>query len=535
MIIFFAIWSSSVQMPFKRSLKTWQHGSGAEPNVRPRLCHDVAPLREGPVLTQGCVTGGAASSRPDGAEPAPYTRGSAALAFQLAKEHPDRCRDELVHSAFAPTSKGPIASRRKLWDRVASTAGFQNTFLLTCELIFTVMGALKLAGYRSAELYLDAAKSRHISLGYPWSDQLQLAARHAIRSCRRGIGPARQAQGLPLLRLGEVCLEEPLVPGGPKWPGRSTILVSWWLLREIEAHHSLVSHISVDQDALKITWRLPSSKTDWRAIGAERAHRCACDFVSTKVCPFHCMLEHLKCLSSNRADCLFPGISGKPATKQGWADTFQEIARRLGLATRWPNGARAFTGHSARATGAMHMASAQIDLWRIQLFGRWGSEVFKQYVRDAPLSQLDHLAVESSAALSIQEAKGRLTDLLRRAQASRLHLEVPNTDCAPDCEAAGPSVADGSSQILIANSSPGGKVHKAAVFDLGFPPRAWRTRCNWRFGVTGADFTQIREAPARDKCRVCFPEVRHLARSNSDGSVSSSAYSSTSSHTTSTP
>lgn len=39
-------------------------------------------------------------------------------------------------------------------------------------------------------------------------------------------------------------------------------------------------------------------------------------------------------------------------------------------------GLRKFRGHTARATGAAHLAHTQIELWCIQLFGCWGSDCF---------------------------------------------------------------------------------------------------------------------------------------------------------------
>ena len=71
-----------------------------------------------------------------------------------------------------------------------------------------------------------------------------------------------------------------------------------------------------------------------------------------------------------------------------------------------------------------------MELWRIQLFGRWGSNVFLTYVRDAPIAQLDRLALESTASLSIETAKVQLQDLLRRTAsvtgaASRVALPSP--------------------------------------------------------------------------------------------------------------
>ena len=54
------------------------------------------------------------------------------------------------------------------------------------------------------------------------------------------------------------------------------------------------------------------------------------------------------------------------------------------------------------------MASHNIEFWRIQLFGRWGSDVFIHYIQDAPLAQLDQLALESTAAMSVQRAQEQL-------------------------------------------------------------------------------------------------------------------------------
>ena len=59
--------------------------------------------------------------------------------------------------------------------------------------------------------------------------------------------------------------------------------------------------------------------------------------------------------------------------------------------------------HSARATGARFVAERNIELWRTQLFERWGSSVFLHYIQDAPLKQLDKLALESTAPSSYDQ------------------------------------------------------------------------------------------------------------------------------------
>lgn len=165
-------------------------------------------------------------------EAKPYTRGSATAAMEAAA-NPSACRDFLWEAATASTTRGPTKSRQNLW---AGQAGFSEPFLLTPDLIYVVMGALKSAQYRSADQYLEAAKALHVANGYPWTDQLAQARRTAIHSCRRHLGHPKQAGGLPLLRLGPLAHRvAQLTPGGPTWPARSTLLASWWLLREIEA------------------------------------------------------------------------------------------------------------------------------------------------------------------------------------------------------------------------------------------------------------------------------------------------------------
>lgn len=128
------------------------------------------------------------------------------------------------------------------------------------------------------------------------------------------------------------------------------------------------------------------------------------------------MVAHLREVRDAEGYVFFHGVTQEKTTKAGWADTFQEIAQRLGLDLTYPNGARAYTGHSARVTGARHLASSQVELWRIQLFGRWGSEVFLHYIQDAPVSQLHLLSQESTAFKSIQVAKQEIFALMQRAQ-----------------------------------------------------------------------------------------------------------------------
>ena len=117
----------------------------------------------------------------------------------------------------------------------------------------TVMGALDRAEFRSAELYLWTAKSIHIERGHEWTAQLIQAARRAKAACKRGRGPAKQAQPLPLSDLHRIS--DQLSP---------------------EASFAKVQHIQFEHRLKIVHWLLPSSKTDWQALGCARTHACAC-------------------------------------------------------------------------------------------------------------------------------------------------------------------------------------------------------------------------------------------------------------------
>ena len=494
----------------------------------------LPPLREGfaipPKASRSPVPAGQVKRGPCGVNPLPYGRGSASEALAHMGD-PALCRSALWEDVSAATTKGPNASRIKLWADLARKGGFHDPFLLEPDMIFKVMGALKLAGFRSAQLYMDTAKAQHIAAGHSWTAQLQQCYRAAVRSCNRHIGNPKQAAPLPLAKLAQFQVVEPVARGGPKWPGRSTILAAWWLLREIEASHAQRQHVDIDAAGLKVNWRLPSSKTDWKALGAVRSHTCSCEFTSMEWCPYHCMISQLKDIGTDPEAPLFPDGEGRPPTKSGWADTFQWLGEQLGLDINHPNGARRFTGHTARATGAVHLASTQIELWRVQLFGRWGSEVFLHYIRDAPVCQLDKLALETSVHLSLNTARAQLQDLLRRnTNEPNLRIACPSQDMLQDCEAAAgeivpPKLSDPA--ILNKNSN---KTHRALVYGDDFHPKEWKTRCAWHFGQRHTDY-EVVPLPENDQrcCLKCFPEFRDQKPNNSKSDSESSDSSSSSS------
>jgi len=510
---------------FKRTLG----GSGPPLPLLPVAKPKAGPLHEGFAIPVEEETPNPEASvthvrdRSNG-EANPYSRGNSKAALAAASDRA-KCQQILAEGALADSSRGPLASRRSLWAQLAIRAGYPDPFHITPDLMYAVMGALKQAGHRSAYQYLEAAQAQHIALGYSWSPQLQQAKRSAIRSCERFLGNPKQAGGLPFTRLPEIGDVEPLVANGPSWPGRCTILISWWLLREREAAQAKRGHITVDHGLKQIKWRLPSSKTDHKALGAERCHSCACELSSRALCPFHLMLDQLNSIPDHPLAVLFPSAPNYPATKAGWADTFQEIARRLGLPLSHPNGARIYSGHSARVTGARHLAATNVELWRIQLFGRWGSQIFMHYLQDTPLLQMNHLALESSAMLSIQAAKWELKQLLRQMGDCKPKVAQVNQMMLQDCESAMQDLPVAKpTDPWVKNTNPGGKMHRVLIWDREQHPRAWKSRCGWNFGLQRAEFEVIEADPSLPtrRCIKCFPECKGQTE-DSDCPTSSSS------------
>ena len=317
---------SGSAMPGKK--RSWQKSQQAEPAGHGKLL----PLREGfaipirgtgsPKLRDGPA--GLSQAR-EGGGPRPYARGSSAEALAYIAD-PSLCSSTLKKDISAATTTGPNESRRQLWADLATKAGYSDPFHLRPDMVYEVMGALKLAGFRSAQLYLDTAKAQHVSLGYAWSDQLRQCYRAAVRSCLRNIGSPKQASPLPLAELAALGGSEAVVNGGPIWPARAALLASWWLLREIEASHAVREHVEVDEGNRRISWRLPSSKTDWKALGATRCHSCSCEFAPPVRCPYHCMVAHLEAVgqrpgapfSRQQTGAPHPKLVG-PTPSSGWA------------------------------------------------------------------------------------------------------------------------------------------------------------------------------------------------------------------------
>jgi hypothetical protein len=182
------------------------------------------------------------------------------------------------------------------------------------------------------------------------------------------------------------------VPMGPGNPLTFTLLAIIFLLREVEASTSRVSAWSFNDEAKELTWNLPGSKSDHRALGVKRTWPCICGH-KVVPCPYHLAKAHMEWLEASPHSTdpdapLFPNVKGAMPSKATVVTLFEAIGTLLQQALWSDEGIRLFGGHSARVTGAQMFAAIGIDVNKIRILARHSGETIMRYVQDAPLRSL---------------------------------------------------------------------------------------------------------------------------------------------------
>ena len=137
------------------------------------------------------------------------------------------------------------------------------------------------------------------------------------------------------------------------------------------------------------------SKTDPAALGCERRWGCLCGDGLGLGCPYHAASRQMELLCElfgervEQGDLpLFPNAEGYMVSNESMEGFVDELAKLAGVPLTLPSGARRFGKHSFRSTGAVLLSRLGIDIYKIQLLARWGSDVVQHYVRESPLDSL---------------------------------------------------------------------------------------------------------------------------------------------------
>ncbi len=246
----------------------------------------------------------------------------------------------LNQDKFAATSRKTFVARLTWWRKQRRAHGGQP-WPLDIVKLQAAAATLKAHGYRSAAQYLHALKRQHVSLGYSWTDQLARELADCSRSCKRGLGPAAQAQPLPLSAWVTGPLPAPTVLTA----GVDAILVgAWWLMREIELAGLLVQDVelSAGHQCGTATLLLAVSKTDPSAKGVRRTLGCCCPNVLCPTAAARRLMSTAAGLAGS--DFVIRTLGGLPATKAEVVREIKHVGLLLGVA-------RGISGHSLRVTG----------------------------------------------------------------------------------------------------------------------------------------------------------------------------------------
>ena len=171
----------------------------------------------------------------------------------------------------------------------------QKPWPITVEKVERVGAALKRGNYPSADAYLSQYRVSSERRGFDITGPLARAFKDADRACKRGIGPGVKGLGLPMSRLKELPgSHRPWVKNGPVSPRYAMVVGAWFLTREIELSTTRACLVSVTVgDCPAVSWCLPASKADLKAVGVEHTHYCECVGVGAADCPVCAMRAHL--------------------------------------------------------------------------------------------------------------------------------------------------------------------------------------------------------------------------------------------------
>ena len=98
---------------------------------------------------------------------------------------------------------------------------------------------------------------------------------------------------------------------------------------------------------------------------------------------------------------LFPNNGGGVVPKLKMTETIVHAGRFLGTPRTSLDEACRLSGHSLRVTGAHGLTRRGLDLFTVQLLGRWGSSAVQSYVRGAHLQEASRRAARSALAASL--------------------------------------------------------------------------------------------------------------------------------------
>ena len=401
----------------------------------------------------------------------PAKRGKLHLAIEAGRpENRQKARDEMMQDIFARSSQGPRESKWNTWCLIAEAWGHEPT-PITRELAIDMASAFKKGQYRSARQYFHRAKEEHVEVTHnEVPAHIERLISQVTRSTERGIGPANFKDSFQVELLRAAVGHGELRTILPSFLEETTeaqvdmvILGSWWLTRGIELAAAKAVHFWTELPSKTAFWTLPVHKTDSQGMCVTRPHHCCCSNGQLSgwepLCPFHAGVRHLTRLwqafpmsESWEELPLFPDRHGEHMAKPLVIKILRSVIALTGTALTRPGPAGdewdRFGEHVLRVSGAQMMARAGLELFVIQLIGRWASDAIARYVQEAHLwgkknianDVVKGLVSEATEVSKAQASVGQMTsaDVLQLIEktvhdimsASRRYIGNPDTNAA---------------------------------------------------------------------------------------------------------
>ena len=82
---------------------------------------------------------------------------------------------------------------------------------------------------------------------------------------------------------------------------------------------------------------------------------------------------------------VFPDSDGKDVVKEAMVKAIEKVVAQTIELCRGSPGRRLFGGHSCEVAGSRCWVAQGLEIKRLQVFARWGSQVMLRYIADAPL------------------------------------------------------------------------------------------------------------------------------------------------------
>lgn len=239
-------------------------------------------------------------------------------------------------------------------------------------------------------------------------------------------------------------------------------------------------HVSFGDDGRSVTWLLPSSKTDPRAVGTTQGRDCICGVA--RVSPACPVCARRRGLERARVIGGYNDVPPEP------------LADDLGC--------QSFGGHSLRTGGASGLASLGANPFKIQTLGRWRSSLVLHYAGDALHRGVATDLIEASRPTgsvdALAAALGRM-DARLDAMAATINAAAP------------PAFANSGMYIANVRTACWHWTSSSPAWDHGLQKT---DGCGWAF--MRLRFERAHQCPANTPwhrvCDRCLPELRAKLR-----------------------